>query len=50
VHGHDRDQADDWDTQMLFFLLHGYRVIAQPARAPRRSLARGRPLIIKWCT
>jgi len=20
--------ADDWDTQMLFFLKHGYRVIA----------------------
>jgi non-heme chloroperoxidase len=20
--------ADDWDTQMMFFLLHGYRVIA----------------------
>jgi non-heme chloroperoxidase len=25
--------ADDWDTQMLFFLKHGYRVIAHdPAR------------------
>ena len=21
--------ADDWDAQMLFFLSHGYRVIAQ---------------------
>src|SRR5215469_14571033 len=20
--------ADDWDTQMMFFLLHGYRVVA----------------------
>src|SRR6201984_534493 len=25
--------ADDWDTQMLFFLLHGYRVIAHERRA-----------------
>ena len=25
--------ADDWDAQMLFFLKHGYRVIApRPAR------------------
>jgi pimeloyl-ACP methyl ester carboxylesterase len=23
--------ADDWDTQMLFFLKHGYRVIRFPA-------------------
>jgi non-heme chloroperoxidase len=31
--------ADDWDTQMLFFLQHGYRVIAHDRRghgAPRR--------------
>jgi pimeloyl-ACP methyl ester carboxylesterase len=25
--------ADDWDTQMLFFLNHGYRVIAHDRRA-----------------
>ena len=25
--------ADDWDTQMLFFLAHGYRVIAHDRRA-----------------
>jgi hypothetical protein len=25
--------ADDWDTQMLFFLKHGYRVIAMTAVA-----------------
>ena len=25
--------ADDWDTQMLFFLQHGFRVVA--ARSPR---------------
>src|SRR5580692_4154862 len=24
--------ADDWDTQMMFFLLHGYRVIAHDRR------------------
>ena len=24
--------ADDWDTQMLFFLRHGYRVIAHDRR------------------
>jgi non-heme chloroperoxidase len=24
--------ADDWDTQMLFFLNHGYRVIAHDRR------------------
>jgi non-heme chloroperoxidase len=29
--------ADDWDTQLLFFLHHGYRVIAhdRPAMAAR---------------
>ena len=25
--------ADDWDTQMMFFLLHGYRVVATTAAA-----------------
>ena len=29
--------ADDWDTQMLFFLLHGYRVIAHDRRGHGRS-------------
>jgi non-heme chloroperoxidase len=29
--------ADDWDTQMLFFLQHGYRVIAHDRRAHGRS-------------
>jgi non-heme chloroperoxidase len=24
--------ADDWDTQMMFFLNHGYRVIAHDRR------------------
>jgi len=29
--------ADDWDTQMLSFLLHGYRVIAHDRRGHGRS-------------
>jgi len=29
--------ADDWDNQMLFFLSHGYRVIAHDRRGPGRS-------------
>src|SRR5437773_9300171 len=29
--------ADDWDTQMLFFLKHGYRVIAHDRRGHGRS-------------
>jgi non-heme chloroperoxidase len=29
--------ADDWDAQMLFFLNHGYRVIAHDRRAHGRS-------------
>ena len=29
--------ADDWDTQMMFFLLHGYRVIAHDRRGHGRS-------------
>jgi pimeloyl-ACP methyl ester carboxylesterase len=28
---------DDWDAQMLFFLHHGYRVIAHDRRGHRRS-------------
>ena len=33
--------ADDWDTQMLFFLKHGYRVIAQDRRGHGRSSQTG---------
>src|SRR6201989_371183 len=33
--------ADDWDTQMLFFLGHGYRVIAHDRRGHRRSAQTG---------
>ena len=29
--------ADDWDTQILFFLNHGYRVIAHDRRGHGRS-------------
>src|SRR5438552_17320447 len=29
--------ADDWDTQMMFFLSHGYRVIAHHRRGHGRS-------------
>jgi non-heme chloroperoxidase len=33
--------ADDWDTQMLFFLGHGFRVIAQDRRGHGRSAQTG---------
>ena len=33
--------ADDWDTQMLFFLKHGYRVIAHDRRGHGRSSQNG---------
>jgi non-heme chloroperoxidase len=33
--------ADDWDTQMLFFLNHGYRVIAHDRRGHGRSSQSG---------
>jgi non-heme chloroperoxidase len=33
--------ADDWDTQMLFFLQHGYRVIAHDRRGHGRSTQSG---------
>src|ERR1700724_794836 len=33
--------ADDWDAQMLFFLNHGYRVIAHDPRGPGRSSQTG---------
>ena len=29
--------ADDWDTQMLFFMQHGYRVVAHDRRGHGRS-------------
>ena len=29
--------ADDWDTQLLFFVQHGYRVIAHDRRGHGRS-------------
>jgi non-heme chloroperoxidase len=29
--------ADDWDAQMMFFLKHGYRVIAHDRRGHGRS-------------
>ena len=33
--------ADDWDTQMLFFLQHGYRVVAHDRRGHGRSTQTG---------
>src|ERR1700730_10542460 len=33
--------ADDWDTQLLFFLKHGYRVIAHDRRGHGRSTQTG---------
>jgi non-heme chloroperoxidase len=33
--------ADDWDTQMIFFLNHGYRVIAHDRRGHGRSAQTG---------
>jgi non-heme chloroperoxidase len=33
--------ADDWDAQMLFFLSHGYRVIAHDRRGHGRSIQTG---------
>jgi non-heme chloroperoxidase len=33
--------ADDWDAQMLFFLNHGYRVIAHDRRGHGRSTQKG---------
>src|SRR5215475_12871757 len=33
--------SDDWDTQMLFFLNHGYRVIAHDRRGHGRSSQNG---------
>ncbi len=33
--------ADDWDAQMLFFMGHGYRVIAHDRRGYGRSTSTG---------
>src|SRR5690242_20289147 len=33
--------ADDWDNQMLFFLQHGYRVVAHDRRGHGRSTQTG---------
>jgi pimeloyl-ACP methyl ester carboxylesterase len=33
--------ADDWDTQLLFFLNHGYRVVAADRRGHGRSSQTG---------
>src|ERR1700683_594747 len=33
--------ADDWDTQMLFFLDHGFRVVAADRRGHGRSTQTG---------
>jgi alpha-beta hydrolase superfamily lysophospholipase len=33
--------SDDWDTQMLFFLGHGYRVVAHDRRGHGRSSQTG---------
>lgn len=35
--------ADDWDNQMLFFLNHGYRVIAHDRRGHGRHVPHLRP-------
>jgi non-heme chloroperoxidase len=42
VFSHGRPlSADDWDAQMLFFLNHGYRVIAHDRRGHGRSTQTG---------
>jgi non-heme chloroperoxidase len=33
--------GDDWDAQMMFFLKHGYRVIAHDRRGHGRSTQTG---------
>jgi pimeloyl-ACP methyl ester carboxylesterase len=42
--------ADDWDTQMMFFLLHGYRVVAHDisiSATPSTSVIR--LVAARWC-
>ena len=42
VFSHGRPlSADDWDAQMMFFLGHGYRVIAHDRRGHGRSTQTG---------
>ena len=41
--------ADDWDTQMLFFVNHGFRVIAHDRRGHGRSTP-GRRTATTWIT
>jgi non-heme chloroperoxidase len=42
VFSHGRPlSADDWDAQMLFFLSHGYRLIAHDRRGRGRSSKTG---------
>ncbi len=45
--------ADDWDTQMMFFLGHGYRVVAHAAGPfygfNRPGAEPDEALIEKWC-
>ena len=40
--------ADDWDAQMLFFLKHGYRVIATTGAAT--AALPKRPTAMTWIT
>ena len=47
--------ADDWDTQMLFFLSNGYRVVAHDRRGHGRSHPFGTscrrfrpPIVRRW--
>jgi pimeloyl-ACP methyl ester carboxylesterase len=41
--------ADDWNAQLLFFLNHGYRVIAHDRRGHGRSLRKS-PTVTTWTT
>jgi non-heme chloroperoxidase len=34
--------SDDWDAQMMFFLAHGYRVVAHDRRGARHAHHPGR--------
>jgi non-heme chloroperoxidase len=40
--------ADDWDTQMMFFLNHGFRVIAHDRRVTGARARR--PTVTIWIT
>jgi len=42
--------ADDWDAQLLFFLNHGYRVIAHDRRGHGRSPPGASLIRVRmWC-